>query len=382
MDIEPSTDQDRNRERRGNFKNTAGSDQHSWLHLGENEQVVWSGRQSRIPLLPSSLIFGIVLIAICGVFVLGGPMVFLPISDMTLTELNILGGVTVTISLLSTGLVGRAKAAVENLGSSKPDEREPELTDIAPIRAERAAILTEAGFETPLDVWQADQRELSRLDKFDPTLADAVQRYAADLVDRESIPVDTDSSADDESTASDSGGDNESADATETESEHDDKSESDADAEGDTDTDTATTPETTEGTADEQSKSVETKEDANGEVTTDPDQHSPSDGVQENSSSEDSGSSEAAHHSSNGTGPDESDLCIIDGIGGNRAEALSEVGIETPAELATADIQTIAEADGVGKKRAQNYKSAVTARSDGGPGEDRDEDEGENEDDQ
>jgi uncharacterized membrane protein YdbT with pleckstrin-like domain len=102
MDIEPSTDQDRNRGRRGNFKNTASSDRHSWLHLGENERVLWSGRQSRIPLLPSSLIFGIVLIAICGVFVLGGPMVFLPISDMTLTELNILGGVTVTISLLST----------------------------------------------------------------------------------------------------------------------------------------------------------------------------------------------------------------------------------------------------------------------------------------
>ena len=102
MDIEPSTGQDRNRGKGVNPENTAGSEHYSWLHLTENEEVLWSGRQSRIPLLPSGLLIGIVLVAIGIVFVLGGPMVLLPIPDITLTELPVLGGMTVTVSLLST----------------------------------------------------------------------------------------------------------------------------------------------------------------------------------------------------------------------------------------------------------------------------------------
>lgn len=75
---------------------------YDWLHLTKNEQVLWSGRRSRLPFLPTGLFAGIVFLGIIAVFATGGPMAFLPIPNIDITQLNILGGVTVTTSLLST----------------------------------------------------------------------------------------------------------------------------------------------------------------------------------------------------------------------------------------------------------------------------------------
>ena len=169
---------------------------------------------------------------------------------------------------------------------SSEEDPEPILGDIPQITEERAAVLIEAGFETPLDVWQADQHVLADLNEFDAVSADSIQRYAADIVDRDAIPSESSSEVG--------------------------------------------SPERGEHETEKQGKGdIEGIEKGGFEQTTD-------------------------------------DLQSVRGIGDARATALSEIGIETADELASAEIAAIVEADGIGTTRAQQYKDDLTARSDGG----------------
>ena len=214
------------------------------------------------------------------------------------------------------GRLGRFKRVIGSplaLLRSSEEDPEPTLTDIPLITEEKAAVLIEAGFETPLDVWQADQRVLANLEKLDAVSADAVQRYAADLVDRDDIP---------------------------SESMSDDGSMEEGESEGEN-----------QGEADNKDG-----EKAVYEVTFDP----------EVGDGDINGEGDAKATEEGGFEQTNGDLQSVRGIGDTRAKALSEIGIETADELANAEIAAIAEADGIGTTRAQQYKDDLTARSDGG----------------
>jgi len=54
------------------------------------------------------------------------------------------------------------------------------------------------------------------------------------------------------------------------------------------------------------------------------------------------------------------DLTAVDGIGDGNVDAIRDLGIETPAELAAADEATVAEASGFGPARAGNVIESAT----------------------
>ena len=57
-----------------------------WLHLTANERVLWSGRPSRLPLIPTFLLTGIVIAGVSIVFAVGGPAALFPVPNMTITD--------------------------------------------------------------------------------------------------------------------------------------------------------------------------------------------------------------------------------------------------------------------------------------------------------